>query len=567
MGLAWLLNTTWMVACSREARAFRNATQHVAESQADVLASILQRNRDTEFGRAHRFGGIDGPRAYQQQVPLSRYEDYAEAIGRIATGRGSVLTRDRIELLEPTSGTTGGEKLIPYTASLRRQFQRAVAAWIADLFQNRPRLRQGRAYWSISPAIGPPRQTSCGISIGFEDDADYLGTVERWLLKKLLVVPAEVVRLTDIESFRYCTLWFLLRAADLMLMSVWSPTFLLALLAPLETWCDRLCFDLDHGKPQPPTPLPEIIATQFSCGGRRERIRAEELRGIFRANLSLPEKLRLIWPRLGIISCWTDANAAHYLPELRNLFPHVEIQPKGLMATEGCVSIPLVGRLGAVLALRSHFFEFQELASPQKVRLAHELDRGGRYRVVLTTGGGLYRYELRDEVEVSGFENQCPLLRFLGRSDCVSDLVGEKLAEPHVRAVLGSLFDRDGPAPTFALLVPVMDKPPRYRLYLQGFALHAETAVTKGWAAGLEAGLCENPHYAYARQLEQLAPAEVMVLDSRGKSGWEVYEHQCLARGIRAGNIKPMALAPGTGWPAAFDLSCPSDQDRPHASH
>jgi hypothetical protein len=526
-----------------------------------VLVAILRRNRDTEFGRAHHFGEIDGPRAYQQQVPLSRYEDYAEAIGRIATGRGGVLTRDRIELLEPTSGTTGGEKLIPYTGSLRRQFQRAVAAWVADLFRNRPMLRQGRAYWSISPAFGPPRRTSSGIPIGFEDDAAYLGTAERWLLKKLLVVPAEVAHLTDIDSFRYCTLWFLLRATDLTLMSVWSPTFLLALLAPLEAWHDRLCFDLDHGRPQPPTPLPETLAKQFSCGGWGEGTRGAELREIFRANLSLPERLRLIWPRLGIISCWADANAARYLPELHSLFPGVEIQAKGLLATEGCVSIPLLGRLGAALTVRSHFFEFQEIDAPRSVRLAHELERGGRYRVVLTTAGGLYRYELRDEVEVSGFENQCPLVHFVGKSDCVSDLVGEKLSEAHVRTVLNRLFGGNGPPPAFALLVPVVDRPPRYRLYLQGLALSGDAAVMKGCAAGLETGLCENPHYAYARQLEQLAPAEIAAIDSQKTPAWEVYERQCIARGIRMGNIKPTALDLWTGWPAVFDSQAPSHQD------
>ena len=567
MGLPWLLNTTWMVACAREARTFRKATRSVAESQANVLASVLQQNRDTEFGRSHSFRAIDSPRAYQQQVPLSRYEDYTDAIDRIASGRGNILTRDRIELLEPTSGTTGGEKLIPYTASLRRQFQRAVAAWIADLFQNRPTLRQGRAYWSISPAFGPLRQTGSGIPIGFEDDADYLGIAERWLLRKLLVVPSEVARLTDIESFRYCTLWFLLRAADLALISVWSPTFLLTLLGPLEAWHDRLCFDLDHGKPQPPSSLPDALTKRFACGGGQETVRAAELRKVFRSCLSLPEKLRLIWPRLGIISCWADANAARYLHELHTLFPEVEIQPKGLLATEGCVSIPLLGRLGAALAVRSHFLEFQEIDSPQKVHLANELDRGGRYRVVLTTAGGLYRYELRDEVEVSGFENECPLVRFVGKSDCTSDLVGEKLAEAHVRAVLSRLLDMNGLAPTFVLVVPVVDRPPRYRLYVQAPALNGGTFVAKDWAVCLETGFCENPHYAYARQLEQLAPAEVVALDSRGRLGWEVYERQCLIRGMRAGNIKPMALDSWTGWPAVFDSLSPSGQDLLQASH
>ncbi len=142
-----------------------------------------------------------------------------------------------------------------------------------------------------------------------------------------------------------------------------------------------------------------------------------------------------LWPRLTLISCWTDAAAARGAVELQSMFPNVEIQSKGLLATEGCVTFPLVGRPAPVLAVGSHFFEFQEEGRENEdadpfagCRLAHELDRGGRYSVVLTTGGGLYRYRLNDSVEVVGFEHECPLLRFLGKTDRVSDLVGEKLA-------------------------------------------------------------------------------------------------------------------------------------------
>ena len=531
-----------MLACYREARAFGKATRSVAETQAAVLASIVRQNRDTEYGRAHHFCGIDGPHVYRQRAPLSRYEDYAASIGRIAEGHLGVLTRDRVELLEPTSGTTGGEKLIPYTASLRRQFQRAVATWVADLFRHRPSLRQGRAYWSISPAFGLCRRTSGGIRIGFDNDVDYLGPAGRWLLKRLLVVPAAVARLADIDQFRYCTLWHLLRAADLTLISVWSPTFLPTLLGPLETWHDRLCFDLKQS-------------------GKESR--AAELRRIFHATSPLAEKLRRIWPRLTLISCWADAGSTRYLAQLQGLFPEVEIQPKGLLATESCVSFPLTGRLAPVLAVRSHFFEFQEIDSPERLRLAHELERGGRYRVVLTTAGGLYRYELRDEVEILGFENQCPLLRFLGRSDGGCDLVGEKLVEPHVRAVLDRLLDGQGLVPAFTLLVPVDDRPPRYRLFVQTTALDGDPP-SLALAGGLETGLCENPHYAYARRLGQLAQAEIVVLDPHGEPAWELYQRQCLARGMRMGNIKPRALDAWPGWSAAFVPLHPSSRDPLH---
>jgi hypothetical protein len=171
-------------------------------------------------------------------VPLSSYDDYAAYLDRIAAGASNVLTRERVLLLEPTSGSTGGEKLIPYTAGLRHEFQRGVATWIADLFGQRPAVRQGRAYWSISPAAGSRRRTPGGIPIGFDDDAAYLGTVERLALDRLLIVPAAVARLADPESFQYCTLFHLLAAGDLALMSIWNPTFLTALLTPLHDWAE-----------------------------------------------------------------------------------------------------------------------------------------------------------------------------------------------------------------------------------------------------------------------------------------------------------------------------------------
>jgi hypothetical protein len=527
------LNTAWMLASAGEARAFRRATRQVERTQAALLADMLRANRDTVFGRAHDFRRIDGPRDFQRRVPLSTYDDYADSIRRIAAGETGVLTAERIELLEPTSGSTRGEKLIPYTTTLRRQFQRAVAAWVHDLFRGRQAVRVGRAYWSVSPAFGPPRRTAGGLPIGFDDDAAYLGRFERWAVRRVLAVPGDVARLPDLETFRYHTLLHLLTAADLSLISVWNPTFLTALLAPLAEWHERLCADL--------------VA--------HDSRRATELVGLFRAGRPLAETLRYVWPRLSLISCWTDAAAARCVGELRELFPTVEIQSKGLLATEGCVSFPLLDRPAPALAIRSHFFEFiaseGEATSDLRpdARLAHELDRGGRYRVVITTGGGLYRYCLNDEVEVVGFENECPLLRFLGKADRVSDLVGEKLSEPHVRSILDRVFTDHEWAPVFALLVPVVARPARYRLYVQGPPTDFDDALL---ATALENGLRENPHYAYAVGLGQLAPAEVCVLDTAGESASQVYLRCQIRRGARPGNIKPAVLDAWPGWPEEF---------------
>ena len=476
-----------------------------------------------------------------------------------------------MRLLEPTSGSSGGEKWIPYTDGLRRQFQRGIAAWIADLFRHRPVVRRGRAYWSISPALGRPRRTAGGIPIGFDDDAAYLGGVEQWALRRLLVTPTSLAQCDDLEMFRYRTLLHLLAADDLALISIWNPTFLTALLQSLPDWLGSLCHDLRHGSR---SKWPPSVAANPR--------RADAISSIGKSSANMPQMLREIWPRLALISCWADAAAVHGVSDVQQTFPHVEIQPKGLLATEGIVSIPLIDCQAPALAVRSHFFEFAEADAvietesttaidSRHLRLAHELDRGGRYRIVLTTAGGLYRYCLGDEVEIVGHTGECPLLRFLGRGDRVSDLVGEKLSEPQVRLAVDGALAQCGVAARFALLAPVAGRPARYRLYLQlADDAELECAELAALQRALEDGLGENPHYRYAVGLGQLAPGEIRLLDALGEPAWHVYQQRCLARGQKVGNIKPVALDTWEGWPQAFaaleiDPPLPTSAGKPTA--
>lgn len=555
MSIAYWLNTAWMCKCRREAHLFHRATSAVAETQSAVLQTIIAANRHTQFGRRHGFGSIETPSQFQERVPLSTYDSYQQSIDRIAAGEPNVLTTEKVELLEPTSGTTNGTKLIPYTRSLRRQFQRALAGWIWDLMRHRPAVRHGSAYWSISPALGPQRRTPAGIPIGFDDDTAYLGLIERFAVNSLLAVPPSVAKLSDIDNFRYSTLLHLVQSDDLALISIWNPTFLTALLRQLDEWCDRLSCDLHRGSISLPNPARDGAKT-VSLRPRPNSRRADEIKQILRSQVNPAEILRTLWPNLALISCWADGAAAMFLPQLRELFPTIEIQPKGLLATEGCVSLPLVGQPGAVLALRSHFFEFEECTGADSdgngaCRFAWQLDPGGRYRIILTTGGGLYRYQLHDVVEVVGFLNQCPLLRFVARSGGVSDLVGEKLSEAHVGTILDRVFTAHRLAPTFAMLAPAEEFPPRYLLFLQDRQLQQTPALARSIEAAVESGLHENPHYRYAVELEQLQPMQLRLLSPR-VPGWSIYNSRCRMSGQKEGGIKPKALDSGTGWAHVF---------------
>jgi len=546
--ISWMLNTAWMLACRREARVYERALDDPASAQETVLREILHANADTEFGRRHRFCEIHDTRTFQEFVPPRDYDAFRPDIDRIAAGELNVLTAEPVRLLEPTSGSTSARKLIPYTRSLRRQFQRMIAPWVYDLMSRRPALRRGRAYWSISPAIGPRQTTSGGIPIGFDDDASYLGSLEQRLVRRLLVAPASAGQPNDLDQFQYATLLALLRADDLTLISIWSPTFLTSLLGRLVDWRDRLRDDLLAGTHAGPMTL----STRSPYSTRTVRRRGQAVARLLRCGISLAALTQQLWPHLAMISCWADASASTYVPALQEHFPSVEIQAKGLLSTEACVSLPLLGRYGAALALRSHFLEFED---DGRFFLARQLREGCRYQVLCTTGGGLYRYRTGDIVEVVGFQRRTPLVVFCGRGGKTSDLVGEKLNESHVRTVIERALVHVGCQPKFAMLAPIPSSRPFYRLYIQPTATGPgplDLNVVACLASHLEKGLRENPHYQYAIDLRQLTSCDVAVLDYRRESAWQVYERRRIAEGQRAGQIKPSMLAVETDWDTHF---------------
>lgn len=554
----------WWAANSRGHQRYRAALAAPAAAQAALLQRYLRRGADTAFGRAHGFARMRGAEDYRAGVPLRGYDDYRGWIERVAGGEPRVLTRAPVRALELSSGSTAAAKRIPYTEELQRELRRAVAPWVVDLYRRRPRLALGAAYWSITPlalledaapAAGAARAEPAAAAAGarararqrnavrreFEEDSEYLGGALKRLVDATLAVPGAVRWIRDVEAFRYVTLLCLLHRADLALISVWHPSFLALLLEALPRHWPSLVEDVRRGGCRPPAGLAPALAAALSS-----RLPPRPRRAAALARLAPGEPAR-IWPRLELISCWGDAHAALHAEALGGLFPGVEVQRKGLLATEAFVSLPYAGR--TPLAVRSHFFEFlPRSAAPagggtDGAVLAHQLEPGEVYSVVVTTGGGLYRYRLEDRVEVDGHVGRTPSLRFLGKEDHVVDLCGEKLNEGFVAAAFQRAFAGAGLAPRFALLAPDPRPSPAYTAYLE-----LSAAPPPGLREALERELSANPHFAYAMRLGQLT----LRLYHLEAPAFPLYVRRCGERGQRLGDVKPLALSPLAGWSDLF---------------
>ena len=89
--------------------------------------------------------------------------------------------------------------------------------------------------------------------------------------------------------------------------------------------------------------------------------------------------------------------------------------------------------------------------------------------------------------------------------------------------------------------------PPAYVLYLEDAAADDGQLCRAGELVELQ--LRDNFHYAYCRDLGQLAAVRVFRIAGQGGEG---YLQGCVAQGQRLGDVKPRSLHRLSGWTARF---------------
>lgn len=477
-----------LAAAARFARALRNPEQ----TQTAWLLRRVAADAGCVFGRQHDFPAIQSYRDFARNVPLREWSGFSPWIDRIQAGEKGVLGMEPVSHLAPTSGSSGARKLIPFTPCLQRGFADAVGAWMFDLTRLEPGILGGPAYWSISPLAGDAAEPSGKVPVGFADDAEYLGSWKSKVSRRVMAVPPDIRHERDSSTFWIRTAACLLSQGELRLISVWHPSFLgLIENTVLREW-DRLLDLLDKKRAS----VLQTVGPHDPSGW---------------------------WPALRVISCWGDGAAEPGMREIASRYPCCRVQAKGLLATEAAVTIPW--RENYPLAITSHFFEF--LSEHGDELMAHELELGKRYEVVVTSGGG---YRLGDMVECDGFCGRTPTLRFLGRAGNVSDLCGEKLSESFVAECFADLWPGGDGRPIVAYLRAQSDSQGT-----PGYDLVVASPMDEKRVESLDSLLRRNPHYDLARRLGQLRAVCLRVDPSIRVLGKEGDDR-------RLGDIKPLLL-------------------------
>ena len=518
-------------------RKFYASLERPGESQVERLTDMIGHNADTEFGRDHLFAKISNVSEYKRSVPIRSYNEFKPYLDRMLGGRNNVLVADKVSMFGVTSGSTAEPKFIPITRRFTVEYHNSHLLWMYNMVRDRDSRVIGSIFSMVSPA--EEGRTVGGIPFGSSSGKQYRD--QSIPIRALHPIPYSTFLLPEMQTKYHVALTLALRK-DLRVINSVNPSTLITIGDILARNGEELLADMASCRFDNITGIPAKLRVILEKHLRPVPARVARLREILKVDGVLTP--RAVWPNICAINTWQGGSAAFYLDKVKQLWGNAPQRCFGLRATEGMFTVPLRDSTpSAVLAVNGHFMEFAEAESELKpdspTLLASELEHGKRYRLIITTSSGLYRYDLGDIVEVTGRVRNTPEVAFLHKAGGVLSLTGEKVYESHIVEVMSGIAGRVGYEITgFTVTVELQDSA-RYVLLLELAEVQSESAlrsVLSLFDSELSRVNCE---YRDKRCSGRLQPPIIYLL----KSGtYDRYRELLVKRGRPDGQIKPLHL-------------------------
>jgi len=367
----------FLLLAKAQTRRWDEALTRVAFEQERVLKDIVRHAAQTEYGRAHDFGGIRDYRDYARRVPVGDYDSFSPFIDRMRKGERNLLVPEFVRWFGNSSGSSnqGRPKFLPIT---EKQVGIQRKAGTDGLFRTLVML----------------------------DDDDYPCGFTLGLFPPTTMKPEGPVLITSNPALMMSTLPLVSKPSflpDEDIKKIADYDQKLALIA------ERY---IDHD-------IRSLAGTTCWFTLMFEKVLAEAKRRGRSAR-----HIKDIWPNLRYL-LGGGVSAEPYLPVIRDMMGRSDVfLVDTYNATEGGIyaSADQAGEPGMLMQPhRGTFFEFvpldeHESKNPTRVPLWEvELDKP--YAIVVTTVSGLYSYKLGDIVRFPRRNR----MEFMGRlTGCLS---------------------------------------------------------------------------------------------------------------------------------------------------
>jgi hypothetical protein len=533
------------------ARPFEGAVRDAVGAQLGLLRRLMQRNRDTDYGRRYAFRAVHTMAEYRRAVPATTYEDLRPDIERVLGGDPGVLTADKVVMFAQTSGTTAAPKYIPVTATCRRNS--GMTVWFHYASREHPGILQGKVLTIVAPAV--EGWTKAGIPYGSTSGMAIRELPTR--VKNMYSVPYDAFEISDYHAKYYVLLRFSLEH-DVSLVATADPSSILKLAEMASDRSELLIKDIHDGTLSDQCEVEPALRVALEKLLSPNAARAHEL-DLLRRHREGRLCPADYWPNVALLGCWKGGTVEGYIDRLRSWYDPdgggmPPVRELGYLASEARMSIPVDDHgAGGVLTVHMNLFEFVPLTDvesypdqPERWTFlaVDELEVGSEYYVFVSTTGGLYRYDMNDVIEVVGRHHTTPMVAFRRKGRGTSNITGEKLT---VNQVIQAVAGAGKAAGLSAMHFRAEPDYQRHRyVFKVEFADWPAPETLRAWLAALDRALGEiNLAYAQKRGNERLAPPLLHVM----RHGWhERGKERLVSQGRRLFQAQSIILDGRSGF-------------------
>ena len=345
------------------------------ELQHEVLSRLIERAKDTEYGRYHRFGDMKTYEDFVHNNPINSYEELKGQIDRMRHGEEDILWPGRVKWYAKSSGTTNDKsKFIPVSKEgLKRLHYKGGADVVAIYLRNNP---ESRMFDGKGLILGGSHQPNYDLPDSLVGDLSAILIENINPLVNLVRVPSkETALLSDFEVKRDRI------AREAMTKNVTN-------LSGVPSW------------------MLSVLNRVMELSGKKH--------------------LEEVWPNLEVFFHGGVAFTP-YREQYHQLITSSKMHyMETYNASEGFFGIQDDPSDKSMLLMLDYdcFYEFQEMGSDQIVPL-WGVEKGKNYAMIISTSCGLWRYMIGDTVQ---FTSTNPYKFIIsGRTKSFINAFGEEL--------------------------------------------------------------------------------------------------------------------------------------------
>jgi hypothetical protein len=544
-----------------------------AKSNESLLLKLLDRCKDTMYGKDHNFGSIKSREEFRRKHPITIHEHYQSYIDRVYEGEQNIMFPDKPRMIATTSGTSGSHKQIPVPPIQRKVFFTKGIAITFDALQN------GVKHPTNKSLKWPNFQKSCKLMI--EPQFTYTSSnimvgpsssrpKDNKSLLKLYTTPEAAFDVQSENELLFLHALYALLDKNLGFVEANFCNRILNFFVVLDDKWDALVEAIEKGQIPNDLEIDGDVRDQLNKMLKPNLERAQELKRIRKEHSDViqnsigakedkgpkPSLARKIWPNLHTILASETGTFQIYGKKLRQQYigEDIAIYSPLYAATEGLVGVnPDVNKKTFVLHPQGMFYEFfpideskdDDSIDSEKTLFIEQLEPGKEYEVIITNLTGLYRYRFGDVVRCVGYHHKAPIVEVAYRKGQFLNASGERTSEETFYKALSNTASNDWGV-TLKEYTTVEyflrgNRKPRYIVFVElgeegGRNQPAERVLTKKEKLQLDKALGEeNKTYEVLRNVGRLEPIEVITVQN---GTFEKLRQEMISNGVGATQIK-----------------------------